>query len=142
MRKIRRMFNKNAAQSSSKHSSEEEPEGDSSSPVMSATGAPVTTGNHVNPGCVTNSSAGSGRQLPVISTQGPGSVSNTTDPLNMTTIDLDPILTELKELRAENMRFNEEFESLKSQHSNEITMLSQSLNEERYRCEVSNCCLS
>lgn len=148
MRKIRRMFNKNAQ--SSKQSSEEEPEGDSSSPVMSATGAPVTTtttGNHVvnpNPsaGCVTNSSAGSGRHLPIISTQGPGSISNTTDPHNMTPVDLEPILNELKEHRTENMRLHEEIESLKSQFNSECGLLNQTLNEERYRFEVSNFSLS
>lgn len=135
MRKIRRMFNKNAQ--SSKQSSEEEAEGDSSSPVMSASGAPVTTGNHVTAGCVTNSSAGSGRHLPVISAPGPGSLSNTTDPINSTPIDLEPIFNELKEQRAESMRLREEIESLKSQLSTDCGLLNQSFNEERYRFDVS-----
>ena len=51
-------------------------------------------------------------------------------------INLEPILTELRERREECQRFTDEVEVLKNQLQSECSAFHQSLQEERYRFEV------
>ena len=133
MRKIRKIFGKN--QSSSKHSSEDDGLDESGSPVMSGAGMTAPSG------C--NSSTSSGRnlhghpgshkgmsQVPVVLT-----TQETPSPAEPA-VDLEPLLSELKERREETSRLQEEVDSLKSQLQSECTLFHQSLQEERFRFEV------
>lgn len=153
MRKIRRIFGR-TSHSSSKNSDEgttDEALDEHSSIIMSASGAahpvPGSSSSQPNPSAsIGNSSTSSGRhhlaaQASLVSNQQqhPTATSPTPEPAPafLTQSDLEPLLAELGSRRNEVTRLQEEFESAKTQMQSECSLLHQSLQEERYRFEVS-----
>lgn len=126
VRKIRRMFGKN--HSNSKHSSEDGDVDESTSPVMSTNAAAL-------PQSAGNSTTSSGRHHHPHTSPGLQLLPVTFDPPTPT-VDLEPLLAELKERKDEASRLQEEMEAMKTQLQNECSLLHQSLQEERYRFEV------
>ena len=134
MRKIRKIFGKNNHSGNSKHSSEDDGLDETASPVMSGAGGVAVSGcnsstssgknlHHTSPGSLKAGSA----QVAVLTPEPPSPAEPS--------VDLEPLLIELKERRDEATRLQEEVDSLKTQLQSECTLLHQSLQEERFRFE-------
>lgn len=112
------------------------------SPAMSAHAAGHSTSTHQSgtPGIVTTGPTPGDGQGCNSSTSGRSAHQRTSSPdpaaANNNLLDLEPLVTQLKEQRDESTRLQEELHALKTQHQSDCNLLHQSLQEERYRFEV------